>query len=133
MFVVQYPSQKLLRIMNNLNGYKYFDEAFLHETMGGSKEEIAMIISIFFDAIPGYLTDLQAAKNAGDYSQLAFNAHKLKGTYRFVGATSLGDMALQLEQMSKASASMKEINTLVENMVITTDGLCNELKQFINS
>lgn len=119
--------------MNNQNRYKYFDEVFLQETMGGSKDEIAMIISIFFDAIPGYLTDLQTAGNSEDYNQLAFNAHKLKGTYRFVGAASLGDMALQLEQMSKARISMQEIRNLVGDMVTATDHLCEELRQFINS
>lgn len=116
--------------MNN-KAYKYFDEAFLYETMGSSKEDIAMVISIFFDAIPGYLADLQHAKDMEDHSQLTFNAHKLKGTFRFVGAASLGDMALELEQLSKASAPMLEIKSLVEDIVAATNVLCEELKQFI--
>ncbi|MBV9328020.1 MAG: Hpt domain-containing protein, partial [Chloroflexi bacterium] len=67
-------------------------------------------------------TDLRAALAAGDARQVAFVAHKFKGSAGTVGAATLVDLCGQLEEQAR-QGSVDGLDGLVESLESAADAV----------
>ncbi|MCS7065464.1 MAG: Hpt domain-containing protein [Fimbriimonadales bacterium] len=75
---------------------------YLHEITGGDSEFIAELLSDFLNIAPELLAQIEQAVAQGDAAALTHAAHTLKGSARSIGAESLAEKALALEQIGKS-------------------------------
>ncbi|HKJ37785.1 MAG TPA: Hpt domain-containing protein [Anaerolineales bacterium] len=78
------------------------DPATFEELKQMSGEDfITELIDAFLDDAPNMLTNMQSALDAKDVESFRRNAHSLKSNANTFGATELGILAKELEQMGK--------------------------------
>ena len=78
------------------------DPATFEELKQMSGEDfITELIDAFLDDAPNMLTNMQSALEAKDVESFRRNAHSLKSNANTFGATELGILAKELEQMGK--------------------------------
>lgn len=78
------------------------DQATFEELKQMSGEDfITELIDAFLDDAPNMLANMQSALEAKDVESFRRNAHSLKSNANTFGATELGELAKELEQMGK--------------------------------
>lgn len=78
------------------------DQATFEELKQMSGEDfITELIDAFLDDAPNMLANMQSALDAKDVESFRRNAHSLKSNANTFGATELGVLAKELEQMGK--------------------------------
>jgi len=78
------------------------DQATFEELKQMSGEDfITELIDAFLDDAPSMLENMQSALEAKDVESFRRNAHSLKSNANTFGATELGVLAKELEQMGK--------------------------------
>jgi len=78
------------------------DQATFEELKQMSGEDfITELIDAFLDDAPNMLSNMQSALEAEDVESFRRNAHSLKSNANTFGATELGVLAKELEQMGK--------------------------------
>jgi HPt (histidine-containing phosphotransfer) domain-containing protein len=70
----------------------------------GTEGVLAEAIGIYLDDAPPQLSALRDAATAGDLPTVARLAHALKSASHNVGASQLGELCRQLEQLGKSGA-----------------------------
>ena len=70
----------------------------------GSAGVLAEAVGIYLSETPSQLAALRAAATCGDMAEVARLAHALKSASQNVGASQLGELCLQLEQLGKSAA-----------------------------
>ncbi|NNE43893.1 MAG: Hpt domain-containing protein [Gemmatimonadetes bacterium] len=73
----------------------------LLENVGGDRELLADIVSLFFDSSEGLVRDLRTAVAQADSDALHETAHQLKGALANVGAEAATRAAADLEQIGR--------------------------------
>ncbi len=75
------------------------------------------LVGVFFQRVPGLLTDIESALSRGDPIHLERSAHALKGTAGHLGAVWMMKLAENLETMGR------------QRTIQSASGLLTELKQ----
>ena len=75
---------------------------YLNEISGGDSEFIAELLNDFLNSAPALLAQIEQAIARDDAAALTRAAHTLKGSARSIGAESLAEYALALEQLGKS-------------------------------
>ncbi len=91
--------------------------------LGGDEELIRELWKIFLENTPGQMEDLNKAINAGDIALTERHAHTLKSSAANLGANSMAEKALKIEELARSKSS-NNINILFED-------LSNEYKKVI--
>lgn len=89
----------------------------------GDAEFLKMMMDELRRSIPGFLTRLDRARRQDDMLSLGKDAHQLKGAAANLGAKSIAEAALKLEQIGKSGESfgcdkaLEELRQAVEIFV----------------
>jgi len=87
----------------------------------GDSEKLKNYILVFLESMGKSIEELQESVKQIDSSQIEFSAHKLKGSASLLKATSLADIAFELEEMGK--------NAVVDGLNEKLEVLLNMYKQ----
>ncbi|NCO16357.1 MAG: Hpt domain-containing protein [Alphaproteobacteria bacterium] len=72
--------------------------------IGGDPDDLRDLIGDFRDSVPELVTAIREAAQTGDADALRRGAHTLKSNARDFGATTLADLAADLERNGAAAA-----------------------------
>lgn len=104
---------QVLESMSN-NKYSYINPECLYELGDGEDEFVKEIIGDVLKLVPESIDMLKQATESNNEKDIIFYAHKLKGTFRFIGCNELGDL---MEQVEKQDLSTEENQALVNKMI----------------
>ncbi|MBD2310594.1 Hpt domain-containing protein [Desertifilum sp. FACHB-1129] len=95
----------------------------LLELTGGDREMSREFLKCFLEYAPIYLNNLKQSLYPLDFTQLAFNAHRLKGAAGMVASRSVFALAQQLEQEVKnqQSQNLALLLTQLEEQLIEVE------------
>ena len=103
------------------------DQATFEELKQMSGEDfITELIDAFLDDAPNMLSNMESALEAKDVESFRRNAHSLKSNANTFGASELGELAKELEQMGKDNDL--EIGNRLEVIKEAYDEVAKELK-----
>ena len=80
-----------------------FDEAELVERLGGDREVLREVVTIFRHSTPELIEEIRSAIDGRDLARLKSAAHTLKGAAGNLSAKRLAALALELEGAGRAS------------------------------
>lgn len=89
--------------------YKNINLEFIYEMADGEDEFVTEIITSYLTSIPLTIAKLQDATQAGNAEDITYLGHKLKGSFRFIGANELGDMAERMETNAQSNIDMENM------------------------
>jgi HPt (histidine-containing phosphotransfer) domain-containing protein len=99
--------------------YQYINLENIKDIAGDEDEFIIEILTGYLETNPANLAELEKAVQQKDKEGIAFHAHKLKGSYKFVGAEGLATLADNIErfctqedQMSVIESNLAEIKQI---------------------
>lgn len=84
--------------MTSNENYKLINLEYINEIADGENEFIIEIITKYIEVVGPTVEKLEQAINNNDSENAAFNAHKLKGSFGFVGCEDLANAAGIVEQ-----------------------------------
>lgn len=87
--------------MSENKGYKFISLEFLEDMAGGDDEFLVEMIDTYLASIPNSLDKLKQAYEQGDNKQLLLYAHKLKGSFNFIGCTQVGSVLSEVEEYAQ--------------------------------
>ncbi|SLM27587.1 PAS (fragment) [Desulfamplus magnetovallimortis] len=105
-----------------------FDLNALNNRMMHDKEIAAIILNLFINKMPESIKDIKEIIKKGDYDQMAFQAHKIKGSAGNVAAVAIQQTAHDIEIAACMGDSAK-LNSLISQL--ETD--FSQLKQLIKT
>ena len=114
--------------MSNNSEYQYIDLEYINEIAGEEDEFVIEIINNYLDSNPSYILELENAVNAKDYTAIMFFAHKAKGSFKFIGATQLSNLAEQIEIICDGKGSFDAINEYFQQVKAVAPKAIEELK-----
>jgi HPt (histidine-containing phosphotransfer) domain-containing protein len=79
------------------NHYEYLNLEILNEQSDGEPEFLIDIINTFLETVPANLEKLKAAAGSENKEEVKFYAHKLKGSFSFIGCGQLGETLAGIE------------------------------------
>jgi HPt (histidine-containing phosphotransfer) domain-containing protein len=109
-------------------GNELIDMEEILEIMDNDTELIQECFQDFMNEYPQMLTNIQNAILSGDTKGLDSHAHKLKGSLRYLAASTTADIASKLEYKGK-KGELEGTESLLE----TLSEYCEKLKAFMNS
>lgn len=83
------------------NRYEFIDTTYLNELSDNDEEFIKDIINDFLNIVPESLLELEKAVNNKSIKDINFYAHKLKGSFRFIGSNKIADILFEIEEAAK--------------------------------
>jgi CheY-like chemotaxis protein/HPt (histidine-containing phosphotransfer) domain-containing protein len=101
-------------------------------TVDGDHELLKEVIQAYFEEAPRLLAGMANAIESTDRPTLKRCAHTFKGSMRFLGAKSLYDVALQLEQAA-ADQDLAETLPMLERLTRDARRLEAELREYVKS
>lgn len=81
--------------------YKYINLEFIYDMADGEEEFVVEIVNNCLEAIGPNLQKLSEAIQAEDKQTTQFLAHKLRGSFKFIGCNNVGETVGQIEDMMK--------------------------------
>ncbi|MBS1780823.1 MAG: Hpt domain-containing protein [Bacteroidetes bacterium] len=119
--------------MTNKNDYKYIDLEYIYDMADGDNDFMVEIIGNFLEAMGPNMQKLYDAIATNDRESIIFLAHKLKGSFRFVGCNREGAMMEQIEELIGSDVDISEIKKIADMVGDQFNNIQNELIQFQNS
>lgn len=114
----------------NFDRYQYVDLDAISEIADGDAEFIKEIIGNYVTTVSDSIQGLIDAVNNTNSEKVVFFAHKLKGSFSFVGATGLRALAIEIESNS---LTVMELKTRINEMILLADKVDVELKSILDS
>lgn len=99
----------------------------LSEMTRGDDEFLAELIDTFLEDGPKLLSDMRAAAADQRSGELRRAAHTLKSNCRTFGATSLGDVCQEIEELA-ATNSLDEAGDLIKRVLVEFPAVVAALK-----
>jgi HPt (histidine-containing phosphotransfer) domain-containing protein len=81
----------------NEERYKYISFEYINDLADGDENFMEELIETYLTSIPKNLIQLHAVVEAKDQRQVAMYAHKLKGSFNFLGCKAGGERLSQIE------------------------------------
>lgn len=107
--------------------YTYIDLQYINDMADGDSAFIIEIVGMYLTSIPENISKLVEASSDKDYKQTAFYAHKLKGSYRYIGCVQMEDVLLKIEQYAGTATNLQLIPGYVEQIVDLSPKIIMEL------
>ena len=114
---------------------KQVDLQHIYGIAGGEEEFVIEIIHNFLDTSVTRLDKLLADLKSNRSEDLHFDSHKLKGTFRFIGATGLGNIMEDLEKKSAQGMEIENVDKVISEVrerYVTVVGELKEILQTLN-
>jgi Signal transduction histidine kinase len=92
--------------------YRHIDLEYIMELAGGENEFVIEIIESYLETVGPNIRLLRDAVTAQDTDRITFLAHKLKGSFRFIGCNGPGDIMEQIEN-NNDGGEMMPVNKLM--------------------
>jgi PAS domain S-box-containing protein len=99
-----------------------FDRSQILDRLEGDTALMHEILKVFVSDCPEYLQALRQGAQSGDVDSIARNAHSLKGAAGNVGASTVHDLAFQVELAAKEEALAR-----IQSLVAQLDSECELL------
>ena len=112
-----------------VSGKETIDQKFLDKLTDEDAEEFDELIELFSASAPSSIAAMRQALEKTNASDLAMAAHTLKGSCSYMGATSLREICVQLEEMSR-SEDIKDAGGLVDSAGEELQRLIEALKTY---
>ncbi|MGK7901910.1 MAG: DAHL domain-containing protein [Hormoscilla sp.] len=93
-----------------------FDRDRLHQISHGNEEFQLELLQIFVQDTQAYLEELKQGLSANDVAKVGRQAHTIKGASGNVGATSMQEVAAELERQARMEASLEDAPELVADL-----------------
>lgn len=98
------------------NTYTHIDPEQINNLGDDDPEFVRDIINDALELMPDSIELLESAIDKADSKEIAFQAHKLKGTFRFLGNKDIGNILEQIEKhpdsaTEELALKMKEVKT----------------------
>lgn len=115
-----------------MSKYSYIDTSYILDLADNDNEFITDIISDFLSIVPDSISKLDEAVKDASLEQVNFYAHKLKGSFRFIGSNKVGDILFNIEEAAKNELTYDYAGEFkkVQDIYSTVE---DELKDFIAS
>jgi HPt (histidine-containing phosphotransfer) domain-containing protein len=123
------------KAMTGSNPYKHINLEYISELAGGDDEFIVEIITNYLDSVGPNTNLLYDAVVANDKETIKFLAHKLKGSFRFIGCEELGVIMEHIEHSVKQPEPgnmLDAANKIKEGYLNTEEELKQVLAEFNN-
>ncbi len=86
------------------------------QRVGGDKEALAELVSVFLRNCPAMVQQIRTAAANASPAELAATAHKLKSAAGFVAACGLAEIAEELETLSRGG-DLARVDLVVDRLV----------------
>jgi len=107
--------------------YEYIDLDNISEIADGEREFIEEIVNNYLRTYPGYLDEMDSALQSGNHEKIFFCAHKLKGSFSFIGSAKLASLAEQIEDRCKDKGDISGFLPLFSEMKTLAEKAKSEL------
>jgi HPt (histidine-containing phosphotransfer) domain-containing protein len=118
--------------MINSKRYEYVNLAYIEELADGEENFLSQIIGMYLTFVPPHLTMLETAVNTKDYSKVTFYAHKLKGSFSFIGCTQLSDPFTLIEDYCQRNTNLEKVPQLLAQITILLNNITAELEEIMS-
>ncbi len=97
-----------------MSNYQHISIDAINEMADGEKDFIADILNNCLETMGPNLQMLQDAVRGNDTQSVLFQAHKLKGSFRFIGANEIASLMEQTENETKAVGINGKVKELTD-------------------
>jgi HPt (histidine-containing phosphotransfer) domain-containing protein len=111
--------------------YKYISLEYINELADDDDDFVEQMIHAYLNSIPVNLGKLAAAIESNDLEEIIFHAHKLKGSFNFIGCTQIGEVFLQVESYCKNEADIPKIKDCMVEIIDAADRVTAELQDVL--
>ncbi|SKC00119.1 HPt (histidine-containing phosphotransfer) domain-containing protein [Sphingobacterium nematocida] len=110
--------------------YKIIKPETIHKSMMGNSEMIKQFIAIYLQQSPIDFQTLELSFTKNDIRAIGDNAHHIKPTMEYIGASSLRMAFQDLENMSKSNLNIELIQEKFEEIKPIFQLMIEELNSF---
>lgn len=111
--------------------YKYINLEFIYDMADGEEEFVVEIVNNCLEAIGPNLQKLSKAIQEEDKQTTQFLAHKLRGSFKFIGCNEAGETVGQIEDMMKRNEPITGALPLITTVGEEYKDIERELELFI--
>ncbi len=111
--------------------YKYINLEFIYDMADGEEEFVVEIVNNCLEAIGPNLQKLSEAIQAEDKQTTQFLAHKLRGSFKFIGCNEAGETVGQIEDLMKRNEPFTGALLLIIAAVEKYKNIEQELVSFL--
>ncbi len=111
-------------------GDPVFDWRTLLDRVGGNVELGRSVLELFLEDTPAYALEVVASLRAGDWANVARQAHRLKGTSATVGADRLRALAVDIEERA-ARATVVDSAATEQQLLATLDEVLARMRDIL--
>ncbi len=108
--------------------YEYIDLDFINAQADGDPDFLVEIVSTFLTTVPANLEKLRAAVDTGNHHDILFYAHKLKGSFNFIGCSQINEMFGLMEQSAVDDANSVPMKSWLTTVVGKAAKIISELE-----
>lgn len=112
--------------------YKHINLEYINELADGEDDFLKEIVDTFLSTIPVNLEKLTLAINNNDRDGVLFYAHKLKGTFNFIGSTQLTHTFTLIEEHCKEAVGFELLPDLMKQILEFSDSIIAELEDLVS-
>lgn len=98
----------------------------LLDVIGGDPEDFDELKEDFLESVPGIVTDLQTASDAGDLDVMRVSSHSLKSNARDFGAPKLAELCMMLEVKCRENIEFESapfVNAIIQQEAAVREAL----------
>lgn len=110
---------------------QYLNLEYLNEMAEGEDEFLIDIIAVYLTSIPGNLKKLAAAIENHDRANMLFFAHKLKGSFNFIGSAQISAVFNEIEELAELDGSHLKIPPLFAEITRMSDSITAGLQDLL--
>ena len=99
------------------------------ESVNGDQGLLLEVVQILADDLPNLRTEVREAIENQDVEALRQAAHKMKGSVRFLGPSTVYDVAFQLEQQGM-NGDLDGVSALQSELVKELESMSGDLTRF---
>jgi HPt (histidine-containing phosphotransfer) domain-containing protein len=110
--------------------YQYVNIEAINDIADGDPEFIKEIIGNYFNTVSNSIQGLEEAIKEPDTEKIIFFAHKLKGSFGFIGADTLTRMAIDIETNATDTEALQ---SKIADLINLSELVETELKAIMNT
>jgi chemotaxis protein histidine kinase CheA len=104
---------------------------FLENFTRGDIEKRNQYISMYLKTAPQLFSDLKVLCDNEQWDELYVKAHSLKPQVLYMGISSLSELLIKIEEMTKQKGNKNELRTIVQQAFDFNVKAMNELNQLL--
>jgi HPt (histidine-containing phosphotransfer) domain-containing protein len=118
------------KVMTDHKNYEYLNLDYIFELADGDTSFVKEIIDTFLTSTPINMSLLVQAVAQASATDIIFYAHKLKGSFNFIGSSQMSDTFTLIEAYAEHTDKHNEIEKLMAQIKATTACVYADLHHF---